>query len=112
MPCAGARSRSTGHGSGASWARTSRTNNYTNTVHRKDIRHTIRHLLRKHQDQQDKVLTIEQFAGLIAEPTQGELTHAALIVADLPGPAIIVTRDLYQNLLRRSADDVPARATA
>ena len=80
--------------------------------HRKDIRHTIRHLLRKHQDEQDKVLTIEQFAGLIAEPTQGGLTHATLIVADLPGPAIIVTRDLYQNLLRRSADDVPARATA
>ena len=80
--------------------------------HRKDIQHTIRHLLRKHQDEQDKVLTIEQFAGLIAEPTQGGLTHATLIVADLPGPAIIVTRDLYQNLLRRSADDVPARATA
>ena len=80
--------------------------------HRKDIRHTIRHLLRKHQDEQDKVLTIEQFAGLIAEPTQGELTHAALLVADLPGPAIIVTRDLYQTLLRRSAYDVPARATA
>ena len=79
---------------------------------RTDIRHTIRHLLRKHQDEQDKVLTIEQFAGLIAEPTQGGLTQAALIVADLPGPAIIVTRDLYQNLLRRSADDVPARATA
>ncbi len=39
--------------------------------HRKDIQHTIRHLLRKHQNQQDKVLTIEQFAGLIAELTQG-----------------------------------------
>ena len=80
--------------------------------HRKDIRHTIRHLLRKHQDQQDKVLTIEQFAGLIPESTQGKLTQAALLVADLPGPAIIVTRDLYETLRRRSADDVPARATA
>ena len=80
--------------------------------HRKDIQHTIRHLLRKHQDQQDKVFTIEQFAGLIAEPTQGGLTHAALIVADLPGPAIIVTRDFYQTLLRRSAYDVPGRAAA
>ena len=80
--------------------------------HRKDIRHTIRHLLRKHQDEQEKVLTIEQFAGLIAKPTQGGLTHATLIVADLPGPAIIVTRDLYETLRRRSADDVPARATA
>ena len=78
----------------------------------KNIRHTIRHLLRKHQDERNKVLTIEQFAGLIAEPTQGKLTQAALIVADLPGPAIIVTRDLYQILLRRSADDVHARATA
>ena len=80
--------------------------------HRKDIRHTIRHLLRKHQDEQNKVLTLEQFAGLIAKPTQGGLTHATLIVADLPGPAIIVTRDLYQNLLRRSADDAPACATS
>ena len=79
---------------------------------RKNTRHTIRHLLRKHQDEQEKVLTIEQFAGLIAEPTQGGLTHAKLIVADLPGPAIVVTRDLYQTLLRRSADDVHARATA
>ena len=58
------------------------------------------------------MLTIEQFAGLIAKPTQGGLTHATLIVADLPGPAIIVTRDLYETLRRRSADDVPARATA
>ena len=41
------------------------------------------------------MFTLEQFAGLIAEPTQGGLTHAALIVADLPGPAIIVTRDFY-----------------
>ena len=79
---------------------------------RTDIRHTIRHLLRRHRDKQDKVLTIEQFAGLIAEPTQGGLAHAALIVADLPGPAIIVTRDLYETLLRRSAYDAPGRATA
>ena len=32
--------------------------------------------------------------------TQGGLTHAALLVADLPGHALIVTRDLYDQLLK------------
>ena len=67
---------------------------------RTDIRHTIRHLLRRHRDKQDKVLTIEQFARLIAGSTQGELAHATLRVVDLPGHALIVTRDLYDQLIK------------
>ena len=64
--------------------------------YRKDINHTIGHLLRKHRDEQDKVLTIEQFAAQLVDPDWGGLAHATLHVVDLPGPTIIVTRDLRQ----------------
>ena len=70
--------------------------------YRKDINHTIGHLLRKHRDEQDKVLTIEQFAARLAGPVQGRLAQATLHVVDLPGPALIVTRDLYEHLLKES----------
>ena len=70
---------------------------------RKDINHTIRHLLRKHRNEQDKAFTIEQLATWVAEPAQGPLAHATLLVVDLPGPALIVTRDLYERLLEEPA---------
>ena len=67
--------------------------------HGKDINHTIRHLLRKHKDEQDKVLTIEQLTARLAGPARDGLADATLHVVDLPGPALIVTRDLYEHLL-------------
>ena len=72
---------------------------------RKDIRHTIRNLLLKHQDERDNALTIEQFVGLIAESAHDALTNSSLVVADVPGHAIIVTRDLYEELRGRSSYD-------
>ena len=66
---------------------------------RKDIHPTIRQLLRNHTGEQDKVLTIEQLATWLAGPVRGRLTHATLLVVDLPGPALIVTRDLYECLV-------------
>ena len=70
---------------------------------RKDINHTIRHLLQKHRDAQDKAFTIEQLTARLAGPVQGRLAHATLHVVDLPGPALIVTRDLYEHLLKEPA---------
>ena len=66
---------------------------------RKDINHTIRHLLRKHRNEQDNAFTIEQLATWVAEPVRGPVAKATLLVVDLPGPAFIVTRDLYEHLL-------------
>ena len=68
--------------------------------YRKDIHHTIRHLLRNHTDEQDNVFTIEQLTTWVAGPVQGPLANATLLVVDLPGPALIVTRDLYEHLLK------------
>lgn len=70
---------------------------------RKDINHTIRHLLRKHRNEQDKAFTIEQLTTWVAGPAQGPLGNATLLVVDLPGPAFIVTRDLYEHLLKEPA---------
>ena len=71
--------------------------------HGKDIKHTIRqtirHLLRKHRAPQDNVLSLEKFAARLAGPARGALANATLLVAELPGPAIVVTRDLYDHLL-------------
>ena len=53
-----------------------------------------------HLDEQDKAFTIEQFAARLAGPARGRLTQATLHVVDLPGPALIVTRDLYEHLLK------------
>ena len=66
---------------------------------RKDLHPTIRHLLGKHRDEQDNAFTIEQLATRLAGPVSGRLAHTTLHVVDLPGPALIVTRDLYEHLL-------------
>ena len=71
--------------------------------YRKDINHTIRHLLRKHRDEQDKAFTIEQLTARLAGPARGRLAHATLHVVDLPGSALIVTRDLYDTLFKEPA---------
>ena len=39
----------------------------------------------------------------VAEPAQGLLAKATLHMVDLPGPALIVTRDLYERLLEEPA---------
>ena len=67
---------------------------------RKDLHPIIRHLLCKHRDEQDKAFTIEQLTTWVAGPVQGPLANATLRVVDLPGPALIVTRDLYEHLLK------------
>ena len=66
---------------------------------RKDINHTIRHLLRKRRDRQDKAFTIEQLSARLAG-RRDRLANATLHVVDLPGPALIVTRDLYDILFK------------
>ena len=66
---------------------------------RTDIRHTIRHLVSKQCGRQDNLLSIEQFVARLVGPTRDRLAHATLLVVDLPGPALIVTRDLYEHLL-------------
>ncbi len=63
------------------------------------IRQTIRHLLRKHRARQANVLSLEQFAARLAGPARGALANATLLVAELPGLAIVVTRELYDQLL-------------
>ena len=68
--------------------------------HRKDIHHTIRHLLGQHRVRQDNVLSLEQVAARLASPARGGLAHVTLHVVDLPGPALIVTRDLHDTLLK------------
>ena len=63
------------------------------------IHNTIRNMLRKHGPWQDNVLSIEQFAARLACPPRGALENATLLVTELPGPAIVVTRDLYDPVL-------------
>ena len=65
----------------------------------KDVKHIIRHLLRKHHTRRDNVLSLEQFAARLAGPARGALEKATLLVAEVPGPTIVVTRDLYDHLL-------------
>ena len=63
------------------------------------IRQTIRHLLHRHRAQQDNVLPVEHFVTRLARLAPGALENATLHVAELPGPAIVVTRDLYDHVL-------------
>ena len=70
---------------------------------RKDINHIIRRLFREHRTRQDGLLSIEQFVARLAGSAQGPLANATLHVVDRPGPALIVTRDLYEPLLKEPA---------
>ncbi len=63
------------------------------------IRQTIWHLLHKHRTPQDNVLSFEQFAARLTRPARRALANATLLVAERPGPTIVVTRDLYDHVL-------------
>ena len=66
---------------------------------RHDINNTIDCLLRNHQDRQDNGLSIEQFTDRLAHAAPGVLGNVKLLVTDIPGPAVVVTRDLYDQLM-------------
>ena len=60
---------------------------------------TIEYLLRKHEDGQDNGLSIERFADRLAHAAREGLRNVKLLLSDLPGPAVVVTRDLYDQLM-------------
>ena len=78
-PCAGARSRIHRAWQWRQLAPDQQNERLDQYRYRKDIHPTIRQLLRKHTDEQDKVLTIEQLAVRLAGPAKGQISarHAA-----------------------------------
>ena len=60
---------------------------------------TIECLLSNHEDHRDNGLSIEHFADRLAHAAPGVLGNVKLRVTDIPGPAVVVTRDLYDQLM-------------
>jgi len=71
--------------------------------HRKDIRHVIRRLITQHMSRRGAVPTADQVRAVLQGLKTHALTDAAVVVADLPGKAIVVTRECYDALLREAA---------
>ena len=77
--------------------------------HRRDIRQTIRRLIAQHTRSRSVVPTVDQLRAVLG----GLATHGTAVgVADIPGNAIVVTRECYENLLRRRANEPHGRPTA
>jgi len=76
---------------------------------RKETGQTIRRLIAQHTRGQRVAPEVDQLrdilGGLAADET-------AVVVADIPGNAIVVTRECCEDLLRRRADDPRGRAAA
>ena len=69
--------------------------------HRKGIQQTIRGLIMQHTRGRNVVPTSDQLRAVLG----GLATHeTAVVVADIPGNAIVVTRECYENLVRRRAN--------
>jgi len=71
--------------------------------HRKDIRHVIRHLITPHASRRGAIPAVDQVRAVLQGLQTHALTDAAVVVADLPGKAIVVTRECYDALLREAA---------
>jgi len=77
--------------------------------HRGDIRQTIRRLIAQHTRSRSVVPTVDQLSAVLG----GLATHeTAVVVADIPVNAIVVTRECYEDLLRRRANEPHGRPTA
>ncbi len=77
--------------------------------HRRDIRQTIRRLIAQHTRSRSVVPTVDQLRAVLG----GLATHETAVgVADIPGNAIVVTRECYEDLLRRRANEPQGRPTA
>ena len=69
---------------------------------RRDIRQTIRRLIAQHARSWSVVPTVDQLRAVLG----GLATHETAVgVADIPGNAIVVTRECYESLLRRRANE-------
>ncbi len=79
---------------------------------RHDIRHTIRRLLKQHTESQGVVPTGDQVRAALGALATHAFPGTAIVVADIPGNAIVVTRECYEDLLRRQANSQRGRATA
>ncbi len=76
--------------------------------HRKGIRQTIRHLITQHTRSQRVVPTVDQVRVALG----GVATHeTAVVVADIPGNAIVVTRECYEELVGRRTNGPKEHAT-
>ena len=76
--------------------------------HRKGIRQTIRRLITQHTRNQRVVPTVDHVRAALG----GLATHeTAVVVADIPGNAIVVTRECYEELLGRRTNGPKEHAT-
>ena len=77
--------------------------------HRTALKQTIRLLIAPHTRRPNVVPPGDQVRTVLG----GLATHETAVgVIDLPGNAIVVTRECYEGLLRRRGDDPRGRATA
>ena len=76
---------------------------------RKDLRQTIRHLIAQHAQSRSSVPAVDQLRAVLGGLATDE---TALVVADIPGNAIVVTRECYQDLLWRRTNEPHGSPTA
>ena len=79
--------------------------------HRKDIRHTIRRLITQHARSRSVVPTVDQARAVLGGLATHAWTDVAVVVADIPGKAIVITREYYDDLLSRRTNERYGRAT-
>ena len=70
--------------------------------HRKDVQNVIRRLITQHTNRRVAVPPVDQVRAVLRGLKTHAWTETAVVVADIPGKAIVVTRECYDALLREA----------
>ena len=74
-------------------------------LNRRAVRRTIGHLLAKHTSQGRPISPGAQGSAVLRSLATHDLSGIAFAVADIPGMAVVVTQQCYEELVSRGTDD-------
>ena len=74
-------------------------------LNKRGIKRTIRHLIAKHATQERAIPTAEQRGAVLRSLATEDRTDVVFAVVDIPGRAIVVTQQCYEEFLERGTDD-------
>ena len=74
-------------------------------LNKRGITRTIRHLIAKHAAPERAIPPAEQRSAVLRSFATDDLTEVVFAVVDIPGKAIVVTQQYYDEIVERGTDD-------
>ena len=81
-------------------------------LNKRGIKRTIRHLIANHATPERAIPAAEQRRAVLRSLATDDLTDVVFAVIDIPGRAIVVTQQYYDEFLERGTDDARKNAAS